>query len=54
MNDREMATHIKALTKVIDKQAEYAEQLTRRFYNMEREISILQRRLANIEGFKNK
>ena len=53
MNEKDMALHIKALTKVIEKQTDYAEQLIRRFYNMEREISILHRRLARIEGIKD-
>jgi predicted RNase H-like nuclease (RuvC/YqgF family) len=50
MNEKEMTLHIKALTKVIEKQTEYAEQLMRRCYNMEKELSILQRRLARCEG----
>lgn len=45
-----MSAHIKALTKVIEKQAEYAEQLMRRFYTMERSITILQFKLAKLEG----
>ncbi|MFB1501489.1 hypothetical protein [Thiocapsa sp. N5-Cardenillas] len=53
MNEKDMVLHIKALTKVIEKQNDYTEQLIRRFYNMERELSILQRRMARCEGLKD-
>lgn len=53
MNEKEMVAHIKALTKLIGRQTDYAEQLIRRFYNMERELSILQRRMARCEGLKD-
>lgn len=53
MNEKEMAKHIKALTKVIDRQAEYAEQMMRRFFNTDRSITILQRQLERLQGMKD-
>ena len=53
MTEKQMADHIKALTKVIEKQAEYAEQFTKRFYNSERTISILGIRIARLEGINH-
>lgn len=53
MTEKEMAMHIKQLAKVIETQVSYAEQLTRRFYNMERQIAVFSYRLAKFEGMKN-
>lgn len=50
MNDKEMTAHIKALTKVIEMQSKYAEELMRRFYNMERTISILNIKVMKLKG----
>lgn len=50
MNEKEMTQHIKALTKVIEKQAEYAEQLNRNFTSLNRQISYILTRLGKLEG----
>ena len=52
MNEKEMILHIKSLTKIIEKQFEYNEQLMRKFLSLDRELSILQVRLARQEGIK--
>lgn len=54
MNEKEMIAHIKILTKIIEKQNEYSEQLQRKNYNTERQISVLHYKLAKIEGMKDK
>lgn len=53
MNEKEMVAHIKMLTKIIEKQNEYSDRLQRNFYNTERAISILQRKVAILEGMKD-
>jgi hypothetical protein len=53
MNEKEMIALIKALTRVIEKQNEYASELTRRFYNTERTISVLLFQLARLKGMKD-
>lgn len=52
MTEKDMVSHIKALTKVIERQAEYAEQMNRKFASFERSVSILAFRLAKLEGMK--
>ena len=52
MNDKEMTAHIKALTKVIERQAEYAEQLTRNFTAIYRQLSHLTARISRAENLK--
>lgn len=49
-----MVAHIKMLTKIIAKQNEYTERLTRNFYNMERQISVLHFKIAKLEGMEDK
>ena len=44
-----MRSHIKNLAKIIEKQTEHSEQMLRRFYNNEREISFLNRRVERLE-----
>lgn len=53
MNDKDMIGHIKALTRIIDKQTEYNERLQRNLYNMERQISILHYKIGKLEGMKS-
>lgn len=53
MNEKEMVAHIKMLTKIIEKQNEYAERLTRSFYNMDRQISVLHFKIGKLEGMKS-
>lgn len=53
MNEKEMVAHIKMLAKIIEKQNEYAERLSRNFYNMDRQISSLQFKIAKLEGMKD-
>jgi len=48
-----MIAHIKALTRIIEKQNSYSEQLTRNFNTLNRQISVLQFRIANLQGLKN-
>lgn len=52
MNEKEMVDHIKALTKVIVKQNDRDEQLIRRFYNMDWQITIIQNQLQKLQGIK--
>ncbi len=53
MNEKEMVLHIKALTKIIEKQADFNEKLQRNFYNIERQISVLHFKLGKLEGMKD-
>lgn len=50
MTDKEMTAHIKALTKIMELQSKYAEQLMRQFYNMERTISVLNIQMERLKG----
>ena len=52
MNGKEMAAHIKALTKVIERQAEYAEQMNRNHPITSRQITVILSRLARLEEYK--
>ena len=52
MTEKEMAQQIKNLTKVIEKQAEYAELINRNFTSIIRDISRLNLRIMRLEGFK--
>lgn len=47
-----MVAHIKALTKVIERQAEYAEQMNRNFTSISRQIAAIVSRIARLEGYK--
>lgn len=50
MNDKEMTAHIKALTKIIELQSKYLEQLMRKFTTIERTISFLSIRVERLKG----
>lgn len=52
MNEKEMVAHIKSLTKVIERQAEYAEQMNRNFTSISRQISAIVGRVSRLEGYK--
>jgi hypothetical protein len=52
MTEKEMVSHIKALSRIIEKQNSHVEQISRNFYSVNRELSILQVRLARLEGIK--
>lgn len=52
MNEKEMVAHIKALTKVIERQAEYAEQMNRNSTSISRQIAAIVSRIARLEGYK--
>jgi hypothetical protein len=52
MNEKEMTAHIKALTKVIERQAEYAEQMNRNYTSTSRQLAAIVSRLARLEGYK--
>ena len=54
MNEKEMVAHIKALTRVIEKQTEYSEQMTRKFYNIDRHLSVLSFRVGELQGMNRK
>ena len=54
MTEKEMFSHIKALTRIIDKQTEYNERLQRNMYNMERQLSVLHFKIGKLEGMKDK
>lgn len=47
-----MVAHIKALTKVIERQAEYAEQMNRNFTSINRQIAALVSRINRLEGYE--
>lgn len=53
MNEKEMIMHIKALTRIIDKQVDYTERLQRNLYNMERQISVLHFKIGKLEGMRD-
>ena len=53
MNEKEMISLIKQLTKVIEKQAEYASQLTTQMTSTLRFIGNLQARVSRLEGMQN-
>jgi hypothetical protein len=53
MTEKEMVAHIKYLTKIIEKQAQYAEVLQRNFYNINRQISVLSFNVGKIQGMKD-
>ena len=53
MNEKEMAAHIKALTKVIERQAEYAEQWNRNFITILRQTANIVSRLSRLEGLQD-
>ena len=53
MNEKEMVSHIKALTKVIERQAEYAEQLHRNFTSLNRQVMNMFQRICRLEGYKD-
>ena len=52
MNESDMVKHIKALTKVIEKQAEYAEQINRNFTSLHRILANIVSRLSRLEELK--
>jgi hypothetical protein len=54
MNEKEIIMHIKALTRIIDKQVEYNERLQRNLYNMERQISVLHFKIGRLEGMRDR
>ena len=53
MNEKEMVAHIKALTKVIERQAEYAEQLNSFYSNLNSRVMNLLQRINRLEGYKD-
>jgi hypothetical protein len=53
MNEKEMVAHIKALTRVIERQAEYAEQVNRSALSISRQIANIMSRLTKLEGYKS-
>ena len=53
MNDKEMVKHIKELTRVIERQAEYAQQMNATLASINRIIASILLRLGRLEGFKN-
>lgn len=52
MNEKEMVAHIKALTKVIEKQNSAIEQMNRRFASIDRQVSLLSFQVGRLQGLK--
>jgi hypothetical protein len=53
MNEKDMVLHIKALTKVIERQAKYAEQLNQTFTSLNRRLANVIARISRLEGLKD-
>jgi hypothetical protein len=54
MTEKEMAAHIKALTKVIERQAQHTESLSRNSMYLQKQMSYIMARIAKLEGIKLK
>lgn len=53
MDEKEMAKHIRVLSRIIEKLNETMERSYREFYNINRHISLLQHKVERLERLRN-
>jgi hypothetical protein len=54
VTEKEMVSHIKSLTRIIEKQEAHTDNLIRNFSTVHRQISYLVARISKLEGIKPK